>query len=341
MNSKNADIFPAATRGSLRFPVRDQIKSRESGQGYALRMTAENGLFSLYQVKRWLGKSASAVIDSHDAALLSQFYGADLAMLEFALGNVAISKKSQNFTFAANRISRSYFVNRAYPRVCPACVKENGICELIWDLALNVSCARHGALLTDRCAYCGDSLSWNRPAVRVCRCGNWITNPANADVTTEVETQMSTWIDSRIKPFGCGGRADEAKPDEMSPMMKMIWPLSLDSGFCVVYALGTAATFDASEPRNCTRPRESLKKARQILARAAKFSEKICRGEHIKLRVIRPNAVLSLLADSAASQVNAEDKNLAYSLIRAFLNPSKSKTSGNYPQLAQMEMFSN
>ena len=64
------------------YPVRDDIRTGESGQGYVLRMVRANFLTGLAEIRRRLGKHFSTTLTTTDAPFLSQWFGADLSKLK-------------------------------------------------------------------------------------------------------------------------------------------------------------------------------------------------------------------------------------------------------------------
>ena len=324
---------------ALRFPVRDSIRPGESGQGYALRMVSENHLTGLQQIKHWLGKSPFAVLDRADAAMLHQWFGADIAQLEFALGKTSHGTGESGFIFAGRHIGRSYFVNRTYPRICPTCTQESGSCSTAWDVSLVVSCPRHQVVLSDRCSFCQKSLTWNRARVDACSCGVIFEAPSPVQVVTANELQFSTWVEQRIGVAGKETVDPPARPQDLTALMTLLWPLSLDGGLYVAYALGTAAGYDDQDGHDLKRPRGQLAKARHVLAKASDFAENIARLEPIRLRVSRPSVVVDLLAASASAQATPEDRGLAQSILLTVLGQKRTRWTGVHPQLSQLTLF--
>jgi hypothetical protein len=90
-----------------------------------------------------LGKSQFAVLDAVDAPMLHKWFGADIDELEFALGKTSVGTGEHGYMYAGGPVGRSYFINRTYPRICPACTRESGCCRIAWDVSLVVACARH------------------------------------------------------------------------------------------------------------------------------------------------------------------------------------------------------
>ncbi|TYO61770.1 hypothetical protein FXV83_36315 [Bradyrhizobium hipponense] len=96
-------------------------------------------------------------------------------------------------------------VNFTHPRVCPACLEEEGIVRQVWDLRVVTACWRHGFYLVDHCSQCGSRLTWRRKRLLQCDCGSELRrqsrDPAPEEVvafTLLLETQLvngTNWID--------------------------------------------------------------------------------------------------------------------------------------------------
>lgn len=133
--------------------------------------------------------------------------------------------------------------------------------------------------------------------------------------------------------------APPARPQDLTALMTLLWPLSLDGGLHVAYALGTAAGYDEQDGHDLKRPRGPLAKARHVLAMASEFAEKIARLEPVRLRVSRPSVVVDLLAESASAQATPEDRGLAQSILLTVLGQKRTRWTGAHPQLSQLTLF--
>lgn len=331
----------------LEFPFHDDVRPAESGQGYALRMAAENHLNGLPQLKGWLGKSRFATLDAEDAPLLSQWFGASTDRLEHALGWTTIGRGGAACTYAGQVLGRSYFLNRSYPRVCLLCFQANGHCHSAWDFALAVACAKHQVLLADRCDCCTRTISWNRPATHRCSCHMDLEPREIPILATPLEVQFSSWLDRKIA--GDRNAADAVRqqssacddaPENSTPLMRLVWPLSLNGGMRVIYALATAAGYEESCPSNEPRARSPLRKAQGVLSKADQFARRIGQTKDINLRVRRPSVVIQLLADCMSGQEPPADRNLAQSVLGTVLRQKqKTRWCGVNPQLSQLVLF--
>ena len=329
------------------FPVQDTFRPGESGQGYALRLAAENHLNGLPQLKIWLGKSRFATLDAVDSPLLHRWFGADERSLDHALGWIRTGKKSEEYVYAGHTLGRSYFLNRSYPRVCLKCLQAEGHCKTAWDFSLAVACPKHGDALAYTCPHCQRSITWHRPTPGTCSCHHEFSEADESAPATPLEVQFAAWIDQQIEKSTCVKDRTELltqdsidAPAELTPLMRLVWPLSLNGGLCVAYALATAAGYDEASSSGVLRPRTPLKKAQKILLNADQFAQKIQRRDEMHLRVKRPSVVVQLLADCMTNKGPPADRNLAQSLLCNILQiKSKARWSGINPQLSQLPLF--
>jgi hypothetical protein len=329
------------------FPVQDTVRPGESGQGYALRLAAENHLNGLPQLKIWLRKSRFATLDAVDTPLLHRWFGADERCLDHALGWTHTGHNSEGYVYAGHPLGRSYFLNRSHPRVCIKCLQAEGYCKAAWDFSLTVACAQHGDVLTDTCPHCNRPLTWHRPTPGTCSCHLDFFAAGESATATPLEVQFAAWIDQRIEKNTCVKHGTEPltptniePPVELTPLMRLVWPLSLNGGLCVTYALATAAGYDEASSSGELRPRTPLKKAQKILLNADQFAQKIQRQDEMHLRVKRPSVVVQLLADSMTNKGPPADRNLAQSLLCNILQiKGKARWSGINPQLSQLHLF--
>lgn len=312
------------------------LKPGESGQGYALRMAQENGLIGLPEIKKWLGKSRFATLDRIDAPLLHQWFGADRGQLEFALGDMAIGRKGQGLVYLGQPISRDYFLNKSYPRVCLRCIDETGYCRLDWDFGLVVACPIHGELLTEQCDCCAKRLTWNRARLANCVCGaplNFFGEPLS--LPSLVETQIAAWV----RQHTANRKTDHLSGHECG-LMTMVKPLSLNGAFHIAFALGTAALYVLPAVGGIGRPKSPLAKAQMVLGAANQMAERILNGDSIQLTVRRPTVVINLLAEACHAEFSSADQSLAQSVFfKLFGHTSKARWSGVHPAMSQISMF--
>lgn len=329
------------------FPIQDEVRRGESGQGYALRMAAENHLNGLPQLKIWLKKSRFATLDAVDTPLLHRWFGADEHSLDHALGWTHTGQNTEGYVYAGHTLGRSYFLNRSYPRVCIKCLQAEGYCKAAWDFSLTVACAKHGEVLTDTCIHCNRPITWHRPTPGTCSCHLEFSAAEESATATALELQFAAWIDQQIEKNTCLKDGTELLPpgnievpEKLTPLMRLVWPLSLNGGLCVTYALATAAGYDETSISDELRPRAPLKKAQKILLNADQFAQRIQRQDEMRLRVRRPSVVVQLLGECISGDNPPADRTLAQSLLSNVLQiKSKAKWSGINPQLSQLSLF--
>lgn len=63
------------------------------------------------------------------------------------------------------------FVNRFFPKICPACLAEKNYCRKIWELSFITTCPHHKCLLISSCPNCEEGIRWQRHYVNICPCG--------------------------------------------------------------------------------------------------------------------------------------------------------------------------
>lgn len=344
--SLDASAFPLPASIDGEFPVRDDISSGESGHGYVLRMAVANYLNGLPAVKRMLGKTRFAVLDSGDAPMLSQWFGADLQKLTLALGVTGIGRPESEFELYGQILGRSYFVNRMYPRVCPLCLDQVPHCLSYWEVSLATACHRHGVLLEDKCRWCGADVSWNRPSVSMCKCGIHFGGDGERFPCTPLEEAISHWI--AMKLVGGQSALESSTPSlsgnsgifEIS-LMRLLRPLTLGGGLQMLYALGTAERSDTSSSSHAlVRKKSSLVSARDIMGNAAAMLERLMTSDYVEFRRSSLSVVINLLAESAKANSDPADRSLAHSLIHVLLRQGgRSNWKSRYPQLSQYELF--
>ena len=325
------------------FPVQDDIWPGESGQGYVLRMCAQNGLGGVTRVKDMLGITRYQTLDAQAASQLAHWFGAEVQHLSLALENKEHGRRVHGSSYMGHVLGRSYFLNRHYPRVCPDCLRDFGYCRAAWDFTLNVACAFHRRLLVERCPACMSTLQWTRPGPDLCDCGHpWFQHdlPATAN---GAELLIARAIDQRMGDGTQLASGMQFKREDDDDDLKMLRPLlegmSLDGMFRLIFALATAARYESvCSPQQ--RLRAAMPKARQTIALGMKLGTKVARLEPVLL-TCRPSVLLDLLDDAAPDSAPAiADISLAHSLLRTLI--STKATSGwrsKHVSLAQLVLF--
>lgn len=326
------------------FPIRNQIEPDESAQGYALRMSQLNAIPGLNELKKLIGKKSTSFLSETDAEFLSMSFGASVDSLRFALGFAAYGEAPGPATYAGHQLSKPTFVNRTFPRVCPACVQSDGRCKLSWDFSAVTACPEHRLLLVDICCGCGKKISWSRPGVGVCSCSMVLSRPGNE--ATELEVEFSRWLEWKVgsahPDASVRAHAVEALTGacQSTGLMGMLWPLSLNAGLLISSALALAAK--NSRLDNCGLPDISplLHKARTALILADNLVRRIEDQDYGWFELSSRNPVVNMIAECMSGWATPADKSLAQSLLLKLGGMYKARQwSSPNPQLSQMLLF--
>lgn len=319
-------------------PIQDEIWPGESGQGYLLRLAAQNGLGGLARVKTMLGCSRFQTLYAQDAPQLAHWFGASVQRLSYALESNDGSKRGESATYLGHRLGRSYFLNRSHPRVCPDCVRELGYCRAAWDFTLSVACVRHQRLLIDRCPACTLPLKWTRPDLCLCDCGYPWETLDFCSCATDGELLIAQLIDLSMddqEPFTRGAPTwGGPAGDEMDAIRLLVKDLSLDGLFRTLFAFATAAGYEAEVPSE-RRVRAAIAKAQQTIAMSIAVGIKLTRQERFSL-TSSPSVLLDLLREvSTDFRASAIDMSVAQSLFGAF---QRCKLTRHPNQLSQSQL---
>lgn len=325
------------------YPFQSDIQAGESGQGYALRMSSENGIGGLVRVKQMLGKTRFCTLDANDAPQIAQWFGGRVEQVEFALERRRGDRRVNGISYMGHALGRSYFLNRFYPRVCPDCLLEQPHCRAAWDFSLSVACAVHGRLLIDCCPACSHALNWHRPRVDVCECGYpWAAVDAPVKPTSW-ELMLARFVEgklegSRDSPSGgalnCTG--EDAAERRLTSLMS---GLSLDGILRMTHALATAHGY-TPQAQEKKRVRGAMEKARQTAAWARTIGVRLARGDPVSLTQ-RPSVLLDLLGEVAPVRDSTySDSSSAQSLLETLLTHScASRWTSKHASLSQMVLF--
>jgi hypothetical protein len=162
---------------SNKLPVRPLPKKDESIIGYLLRITEANG----YESMNWLLEEFKlhrtnvrqnyvyGTTDLHimaktievDESLLNQMTFKPLEASSSLVGNYKVFGKT----------IRSFIIRPNAPKICPACLGEDGYCRRVWEIAVLTVCPKHCCRLLQECPGCGKAIKWNRKRVCQCDCG--------------------------------------------------------------------------------------------------------------------------------------------------------------------------
>lgn len=322
MRFENFNRSPSSSwQSEINFPIREDLKPLESGQGYLLRVAPLNGLAGIADVRRLLGRSSSATIDESDAKQISKWFGASPESLQYALGSTSYLDRAAPTYYGGHKLTKPTFVNRTQPRICPSCLASEAVCRLSWDFAFVTVCHLHRESLLDHCNVCSKAIQWDRPAVDVCKCYAPLQSSKNLHVPHSVEIEFAAWVEIQTKLKSINLEACSEAQSELeghrpkTALMKMIWPLSLNAGLLICLALGTAAgrAFEMSDKSR--RKLDALHRAQVALIVADDLAAQMLQGDYAQMHIGASVAVLDLIGTCISHEFNAADRGFAQSLF--------------------------
>jgi TniQ len=327
-----------------RFPIRLPLEPDESGQGYLLRLGALNGFEKARQALT--GKGWGSMPTELDAELVSRWFGESVPKLRWALGAANSSTAKGRTFYGGHQLSRPSFINRTQPRVCTACLEKDEYCKFSWDFSLVTACHQHQVALIDRCNACHTALRWRRPTPSVCTC--WsplpLSTPTYQPQTVEFEFERWVQLQIRLKsldPTLCAEALSMHKTTHpSSALMKMIWPMSLDAGLLITYALSTAAGSPFVAPAASPSSRPSLERAQDALNAANQLATQLHEEQAARMYIGSSKKAFELIASCLTHDFSAADRGFAQSLLAMLIKQYKTQRwSSAKPQLSQLDLF--
>lgn len=171
-------------------PIQDDLKTDESGNGYALRMAEANGI-QFSHLARSMASLGHRYLPNEAAGKIAYLFGGDPVEVARAIPK-SCREKGQVFTEFKNRIlTRPYHVRRSWTQICPLCLLDTGFAQSVWELSLVTACSVHYTRLLDYCPKCLRKLTWRRPNLLECNCGK---NLAESEL--ESASQAELWLSS-------------------------------------------------------------------------------------------------------------------------------------------------
>jgi len=264
--------------GQVRLPIRVEPIQGESVLGYTLRLAERNG----YERWHWLLPCDSAVgslwlgqLNKRDTQALCRLASANPDAVA-KLG--AFGRDKAEVELGDSLATPNQFINRRWPKVCPACLSERGYLPWAWDLVLWTACPIHGCWLVDKCTGCGQRLSWSR--ARVDRCCD--RAPLSAMPSNPAPASLVNLMRVMARTCGCDGPLSDPALDAL------VGHLDLNQLAYLVVWLGTAGDW-------------SPKKDRGLLARRPTFEAAAALGTAVAELLHDWPAKFHLLIDGARS----------------------------------------
>jgi hypothetical protein len=90
------------------------------------------------------------------------------------LVDLQLSEEGESFAFADAGCSSPWIVRWA--RFCPHCLRARETWHVGWEILFADACALCGSWLVDTCGECGQRISWRRPSLLWCGCGDLLAS---------------------------------------------------------------------------------------------------------------------------------------------------------------------
>lgn len=104
------------------------------------------------------------------------------------------------------------------------------MCLARWEVTGAYACTEHHCLMRTVCPRCRRAISWNRPAIDVCRCGAYLSGGEQDGLDVVDASWMDTLL-CKAMPAYRAALSDAARPAWLEP-------LTADGLFTVVWAFG-------------------------------------------------------------------------------------------------------
>lgn len=190
----------------------------ESGRGYVLRVSGQNGLES----PRWLlNLLTEKGIRLTGYPALERILNKPEHGLEGLRGPIA--NLAQLNASDISDLPIRYW-NTRQPRFCPCCLKESSHWRASWDLVFSTACVKHGINLHDQCPKCLKHLSWDRSRITHCGCGHDLRH-VETEKAPEVAVQLAREIEFRLQhERGSLENAIEiTRTLDLHALLKLVW----------------------------------------------------------------------------------------------------------------------
>ncbi len=208
----------------------------ESLLGYALRVSETNGYDSPWHVFSLAGFEQSEIVSPGfkvnklasvlgcTPELLKQYtYRAENGNKEFQLRGHVLGG---SLTYSPLRLKK--------PALCQCCAAETGFIDAFWDLSAAIACPTHGTRLLSDCPVCNTPLTWFRPGLLKCKCGENLNRVVTQPASKE-EIDLMRLLYAKLHRTSKPEVADQSLP------VDALWALPLRSILELLVAIGNQA----------------------------------------------------------------------------------------------------
>lgn len=165
--------------------------AEESLLGYVLRLSAENGYDTPWHVFKLAGIAPGTMFS---AGLSTEHLRTVLGGRERCLpSSYGLDGEADGVSIRGHSLGKSAsagYLRLRKPSFCPQCVQEAGYIDAFWDLTAAVACPTHKRVQLRQCPTCSAPLSWLRPGLLTCRCGEPLLSPSLEPVDEAVAELM-------------------------------------------------------------------------------------------------------------------------------------------------------
>lgn len=163
----------------------------ESLVGYVLRVSEENGYDTPWHVFKLAGILPGRMFT---AAISAQRIREVLGGPERSMpSSYGLDGEVQEVRVRGHNLGKSAsagLLRLRKPAFCPECVQEKGYIEAFWDLTAAVACPTHKRAKLQHCPKCRAPLSWFRPGLLTCHCGESLVGSKTEPVGEPVAELM-------------------------------------------------------------------------------------------------------------------------------------------------------
>lgn len=218
-------------------PVIDDPKIDESLMGYALRMSEVNHFTGMQWLANVFQVSRIQHLSAPHMPAIAWMFGSCPSRFNGVTADLRQSRGESHTHAYGHLITRSFLLRLRQPQICPACLEEEGFIQKMWDFSLITCCPRHGTVLVEVCAECGQKLNWRRPGIATCRCGFDLRRIA-AMRAHENALCFANWFGDRLRTK----TAASNESFQANPVLELLDPLSTDGAMRLLWAIGIKAS---------------------------------------------------------------------------------------------------
>jgi hypothetical protein len=179
-----------------------------------------------------------------------------------------------------------------------------------------------------------------------CKCWSQLSLSSSTYQPQVVEFEIERWVQLQmwsksLDPNLCAEAASMQKSTRpSSALMKMIWPMSLDAGLLITYALSTAAGSPFLAPSASLSCRPSLERAQAAINAANQLATQLHEHQVAQMYIGSSKKAFELIASCISHNFSAAVRGFAQSLLTLLIKRYKTQRwSSAKPQLSQLGLF--